>query len=182
VANYQNRWTAQKAAGATINKEFTILASILADHGQWTQIRRNVKRVGENESAGRALLPDEEANLLKATSQVALKQGHWSPIFTVTILGLNTGMRHSEVRNLRWSDVDMDKRVLVVGKSKTKAGSVRPLPLTRPPWAVLDMWASRFLNRKPSDFIFPACENERIDPASDISNWRTAWRKACEVA
>lgn len=54
VTAYQNHRIAQKAAGATINKEFSVLGSILADHGQWSVIRRNVRRVQENESAGRA--------------------------------------------------------------------------------------------------------------------------------
>lgn len=65
MATYQQHRIEQKAAGATINKELNVLASILADHRQWAKIRRIVKRVEENDSAGRALLPDEEANLLK---------------------------------------------------------------------------------------------------------------------
>ena len=112
VAAYQKARVAEGAAGATVNKEFTVLASILADHGRWAEIRRDVKRLDENESAGRALLPDEEARLLQASSQVGSKQGHWSPIYTVTVLGLNTGLRHSEVRKRCWADMDLEKRVL----------------------------------------------------------------------
>lgn len=182
VAAYQKARTAEDAAGATVNKEFTVLASILADHGLWNCIRRDAKRLEENESAGRALLPDEESRLLRAVSQVAAKQGHWSPIYAVTVLGLNTGLRHSEVRQLRWANVDLEKRVLVVGPTKTKAGSGRPVPLTEPAWAALDMWASRFPNRKPDDFVFPACETGHIDPSRPITNWRTAWHRACVLA
>lgn len=58
-----------------------------------------------NECAGRALLPDEETGLLRAVSQVGTGQEHWSPIYTVTVLGLNTGLRHSEVRQLRWANL-----------------------------------------------------------------------------
>jgi hypothetical protein len=61
VAAYHNARKAKGAAGATINNEFTVLASILADHGRWAEIRRDVKRLDENESAAHALLPDEEA-------------------------------------------------------------------------------------------------------------------------
>lgn len=182
VAAYQKGRAAEDAAGATVNKEFTVLASVLADHGMWTRIRRDAKRLEENESAGRALLPDEESRLLQATSQVAVKQGHWSPIYTVTIVGLNTGLWHSEIRKLHWDDIDLEKRVLVVGRTKTEAGSGRPVPLTDPAWAALDMWASRFPNRKPDDYVFPACENGHIDPARPIANWRTAWHNAtCQV-
>jgi integrase len=178
VAAYQKARAAEDAAGATVNKEFTVLASILADHGLWNGIRRDAKRLDENESAGRALLPDEESRLLRTASQIGAQQGHWSPIYTVTVLGLNTGLRHSEVRQLRWGSVDLGKRVLVVGQTKTESGSGRPVPLTDPAWAALDMWASRFSNRKSDDFVFPACETGHIDSARPIANWRTAWRNA----
>ena len=50
--------------------------------------------------------------------------------------------------------------------------------MTEPAWAALDMWASRFPNRKPDDFIFPACETGHIDTTLPIANWRTAWKNA----
>ena len=159
-----------------------MLASILADHNLWNGIRRDAKRLVENESAGRALQPDEESRLLWAASKVGIKRGHWSPIYIVTVLGLNTGLRHSEVRQLRWANVDLAKRVLVVGQAKTEAGSGRPVPLTEPAWAALEMWASRFPNRKPDEFVFPACETSYLDPSRPIANWRTAWHHAtCAV-
>jgi len=80
VAAYQKARAAEDAAGATVNKEFTVLASILADHGLWNGIRRDAKRLEENDSAGRALLVDEEARLLRVAAQAGAKQGHWSPI------------------------------------------------------------------------------------------------------
>jgi integrase len=100
----------------------------------------------------------------------------------VAVLGLNTGLRHSEVRKLTWKNVDLEKRVLVVGESKTAAGSGRPVPLTQPAWAALDFWASRFPNRRPEHFVFPACENGQIDPERPIAHWRTAWRRAYREA
>jgi integrase len=69
-----------------------------------------------------------------------------------------------------------------VGESKTPAGKGRPVPLTQPAWAVLDLWTSRFPDRKSDHFVFPACENGRIDPGRPIANWRTAWRRACREA
>lgn len=182
VAAYQKTRVAKGAAGATINKEFTVLASILADHGRWARIRRDVKRLDENENTGHAPLPDEEARLLQATSQMGLKQGHWSPNCTVTVLGLNTRLRHSEVRKRSWADVDLAEHVLVVGKTKTEAGSGRPVPLTPAAWSVLDMWASRFPNCRPSDYIFPACENGHLNPSKPIAHWRTARHRARTLA
>jgi len=88
-------------------------------------------------------------------------------------------MRHKEIRKLKWKNLDLENRVLKVGESKTEAGKGRPVPLTQPAWAVLDVWASRSPNRKVEHFVFPACENGHIDPERPVVDWRTAWRHAC---
>jgi integrase len=113
---------------------------------------------------------------------VGRQQGNWTPLYPVTVLGLNTGMRHREIRTLKWKNLDLENRVLKVGESKTEAGKGRPVPLTQPAWAALDVWASRSPDRKPEHFVFPACENGQVDPERPIVNWRTAWRRACREA
>jgi integrase len=182
ILAYQKARLVQNAAGATINKEIACLSSILSDCGVWEQVRRDVKRMEENEEAGRALSRAEERRLLECASNVGRHQGKWTPLYTVTVLGLNTGMRHKEIRTLRWKNLDLANRVLRVGESKTEAGRGRPIPLTQPAWAALEMWSSRFPDRMPDHFAFPASENGRIDPERPIANWRTAWRRACREA
>jgi integrase len=145
-------------------------------------VRHDVKRLEENEEAGRALSRDEEKRLLHHTSIVGRHQGNWTPLYTVTVLGLNTGMRHKEIRTLKWKNLDLTNRVLRVAESKTPTGRGRPIPLTQPAWTALDMWASRFPDAKPHDFVFPACENGHLVPERPIANWRTAWRRACGEA
>ena len=34
-----------------------------------------------------------------------------------------------------------------------------------------------FIGIEPSHFLFPACENDRIDPTVPVKTWRTAWRR-----
>jgi integrase len=182
IVTYQKARLAQFAAGATINKEIACLSSILGECGVWEQVRRDVKRLDENEEAGRALSRDEEKRLLECAPVIGRHFGNWTPLYAVTVLGLNTGMRHKEIRTLKWKNLDLPNRVLRVGESKTEAGKGRPIPLTQPAWASLDMWASRFPDRKLDHFVFPACENGRIDPERSIANWRTAWRRACREA
>lgn len=180
IVAYQRARLAQNAAGATINKEVVCLSSILGEYGMWEQLRRDVKGLEENKP-GRALSREEEKWLLERASHVGVHQGSWTPLYTVTVLGLNTGMRHTEIRRLQWSNLDLDNRILRVGESKTEAGRGRPIPLTQPAWAALDMWASRFPNRKPEHFVFPACENGRTNPERPIANWRSAWRRVTGV-
>jgi integrase len=177
IAEYQRARLAESAAGATINKEIACISSILSDCGVWERVRRDVKRLTENEEAGRALAPAEEKNLLNRASLAGENQGKWTPLYAVTVLALNTGMRHKEIRTLRWKDIDLENRVLRVAESKTKAGAGRPIPLTQPAWAVLHYWAAQFPERQQEHFVFPACENGRVDPNRGITHWRTAWRR-----
>ena len=58
--------------------------------------------------------------------------------------------------------MDIGQRVLVVGRTKTEAGSGRPVPLTQPAWTALDMWASRFPKRQPDDYVFPQRKVEMV--------------------
>jgi integrase len=103
-------------------------------------------------------------------------------LYTVAVFGLNTGMRQKEIRTLRWKNLDLANRVLKVGESKTEARRSRPIPVAQPAWAVLEMWSSRFPDRKPDHFVFPTSENGQNDPEHHIANWRTAWRRACNEA
>lgn len=177
IADYQKKRIADGAAGATVNKEVACISSILGDHGVWARIRRDVKRVPENEEAGRALEPAEERMLLEKTAAAGEYQGKWTPLYTVSVLALNTGMRHKEIRTLRWKDIDLESGVLRVAESKTKSGVGRPIPLTPPALAALRYWGDRFPERRPEHFAFPACENGKIDPTRGVASWRTAWRR-----
>jgi len=89
VASYQKAGLSQGAAGATINNELACFSSMLNDCGVLAQIRRDVKYLDENEEAGRALSQDEERALMQAASAIGRTRSDWSPIYTVTILGLN---------------------------------------------------------------------------------------------
>jgi hypothetical protein len=60
--------------------------------------------------------------------------------------------------------------MLIVGESKNDAGEDWPVPRTKPAWAALDVWASRFPNCKPNDFVFPPCENGNVDHSKPIRN------------
>lgn len=115
IAAYQKVRLVQEAAGATINKEIACLSSILAHCGMWEQLRRDVKRLEENEDAGRALSLQQESQLLVRASNIGRHQGNWTPLYTVTVLGLNTGMRHSEIRRLKWKNLNLGDRFLKSG-------------------------------------------------------------------
>jgi integrase len=104
-------------------------------------------------------------------------------------------MRYSEIRLLRWRQVDFLARILTVGKSKSPTGAGRAIPLNRRILSGLDMWAAQFPNRQPTHFVFArekygaAGEQDSFgftagpvvydtDPTRPIGDWKEAWEKA----
>ncbi len=57
---------------------------------------------------------------------------------------------------MRWSQVDFIRRTITVGKSKTRGGDGREIPLNDEAFEILVEWHSRFENPKPNDFVFPS--------------------------
>jgi integrase len=105
-----------------------------------------------------------------------------SACHTATVLALNTAMRKNEIRLLRWEQIDLEKRTVIVGLSKTEAGTGRLITLNPPAFGALVQWAGRFPAAKPRDYVFPWCENGEIDPSRPTKGWRTAWRTALKRA
>jgi integrase len=49
----------------------------------------------------------------------------WAPsnLIRYLVLALNDGMRDSEIKRLTWNQIDWDKKILTVGRSKSEAGT-----------------------------------------------------------
>lgn len=75
--------------------------------------------------------PAEKGRLL-ATAKLAAAH-----ILPALMLEMNTGMRGPEIKNLAWGQVDLTKRYLAVGRSKTDAGEGWTIPLNSALQAVL---------------------------------------------
>src|SRR5215831_19417133 len=99
---------------------------------------------------GRAVTLEEESVLLIACSQSRSRS-----LLPAVTLALNTCMRYSELRLLRWHQVDFGARLLKVGRSKTEFGTGRVIPLNARAAAVLEFWASNFPDRKSTHYVFP---------------------------
>lgn len=102
------------------------------------------------EVVGKALTQTEEAALLNEC-----RKSRSQSLYVVVELALNTCMRYSEIRFLQWSQIDLSKSELQVGKSKTENGEGRVIPLNQRVRTVLDFWAGRFQQRKLNHFVFP---------------------------
>lgn len=96
---------------------------------------------------------DEMRRLLEAA------QAHsYTGLFELYATALYTGMRAGELAGLRWSDVDLDRRLITVQRSfdkPAKSKKIRRVPIVDPLLPVLRAWKLRGAS---AELVFP---NER---------------------
>jgi integrase len=197
IAALQRRRQGEGLSGRQVNCEVATLRAILRHYGLWAQISARVRMQPERTDTGRALSVKEECQLLDA---IALSP---SPaLYPFFILSLDAGLRPAETRALRRRDVNLVWREgaiaggeVVVGRSKTKAGTGRVIPLTRRACAALTLWLSRFPDAQPDSCLFPfhhvgLAGNKRhahlwgikLDRPMSHYSYKTAWNTARENA
>jgi len=198
VMDYQTIRLKEKASGKTINEEVRVLLQIMGDMGDpiRLRLRRQKKlKVAENPNCGKALSLEDEGKLLKAaktrepdpeTGKIDLKDTRSPMIHTVIQLALNTAMRDSEIRTLRWERLDFLRRIITVGKSKTKAGTGRTIPMNEPLFESLvehkEWFEEDVCAVSPELYVFPFGKNRKYDPTRPISTFKTAWTNVREKA
>ena len=169
---------AQKEVGpAYINMEMGVIRRILKRAKRWHLMADDLKPLKERRQVGRALAHEEKLRLLK----MAESKPEWLNVRLAQALALNTTMRGCEIKGLRWRDVDLIERILTVRRATTKTDAgERAIPLNANAMAaVVELYrrAQDQCGVEPHHYIFPACENGKIDPTHPQKTWRTAWRR-----
>lgn len=195
VADYQRDRLASGVSPRTVNYEIGALCGILKQYGLWSRFADKVKSLRERHDVGRAIPLDEEEKLLAAS-----KESRSPALLPLMVLAFDTGLRAGELQTLRQQDLSLEwdngviaSGELVVGKSKTAAGTGRAIPLSRRACAALTVWLSRFADAEPSSYVFP---KHKIGIGGDngtplvygvelsryMGSWRSAWKSACATA
>jgi integrase len=85
-----------------------------------------------------------------------------------------------------WSQIDWDKKILTVGRSKTEAGAGRTIPLNGTQLAALvdhlRWYVNQFGEVKPEWFVFPGGSRFPKDPARPTGSLKTAWNNVRKKA
>ena len=114
-------------------------------------------------------------------------------MYPATVLALNTGLRYSDMRLLKWQQVDLTSGEVTVGKSKTRCSSGLVVPLNQKAFEAMKSWAGQFPLRHPEDAVFPseryggpgngfdACVY-KTDPQRPIGSFKKAWQAAKKIA
>ena len=169
---------------SSINREIGLLKSMLNRAVKWKQIHANAIRDAElfkldDVPSDRVLSREEELKLLAACeeSELRYRAPHLSAIILVA---LYTGLRRGEILRLRWADINFQKNVLIVQKSKTKAGKGRNVNLN----SMLRRKLLALFEQEHGEWIFPSPKRFQIQgqPESHISDVKNAFRRAVSVA
>jgi len=166
----------------TVNMEIDCLARALGF--QWRMLWPKLKRLEETKDTGRALTVDEEQKLLELAA--ANKRSPMALPFLR--IALSTGMRFSEIRTLKWARIDLTKRLLIVGQSKTAAGTGRGLPMNESLYRTLAkhaFWVEGKLGRPPApdEYVFPFSKRwGPLDPTRPILGIKSAWESIRDKA
>lgn len=180
VSRYQQQRLSENTSPKTINLEVGTLRAVLRKNRLWANLQPDVKLLRTRDDVGRAISDDEERKLLDAC--LASRSRSLYPAVT---LALSSGMRYSEIRLLKWKQLDFGKRTLTVGDSKTESGAGRLIPLNDRAFHVLSMWAAQFPSREPAHYVFPfekcgaAGDDFKpcvwgTDPTAAIGDWKEA--------
>jgi integrase len=177
LLSYREARAQRRASPAYINMEMGAIRRILKRAKRWDLVAADLKPLKERRQVGRALTPEEKVRLLK----MAESNPDWQNARLAQILALNTAMRGCEIKGLRWRDVDLIDHALTVGRATTKTDAgERVIPLNaNAVVAIVELYRRAQMSggTEADHYVFPACENGRIDPRRPQTTWRTAWRR-----
>ena len=154
---------------ATLNRYRSVLSSIFKYAvGEGYVASNPVTKIPAktlNNKIVRYLSNSERQNLL-----AACQQSSWKPLYRLVLLAMTTGMRKSELMNLRWSDIDFTRSVAML--ATTKNGEPRHCPI---PSIALNEF--KLIRQVGDGLVFPS---EKI-PTKPFE-FRKHWDKAINVA
>ncbi|MCX7858187.1 MAG: site-specific integrase [Deltaproteobacteria bacterium] len=173
ISSCMHKRREEGAASATINRERAMLSkafNLAVNVWGWimTNPCQKVPPYPENNKRDRWLTWEEEERLL-AASEPYLN----GALRDIIILALNTGMRQGEIMNLRWDQIDFDKRVIIL--QETKTGTPRGVPLNN---TVFKMLVRRYTERKNSEYVFSTRKGTKIGTRNMLRGFYKALSKA----
>ena len=135
----------RRRSPATVNRFLSVLSKIfsLASDAELVDNNpcRKVRQFRLNNERVRVLSSEEERDLLSALSQNEL-------VKQIVVFALNTGFRRGEIFDLKWFDIDFNRRMIQIRQSKSNKKRVVPMNATI--WELLNSMA------RTSEFVFPS--------------------------
>ena len=170
ISDYKVKRRMEGAAPRTVNYELTLMghAFNLAVR-EWEWLKDNpvnkVQKEKVNNLIERWLTLEEEQKLKKASPK-------W--LQEIIVFAINTGLRQSEILDLQWSQVDMDRQTITIFEQKNK--SVDTLPLSQ---TALNVLLPKSENpHSENDHVFQNTCGKRILASNLIRAFQEAAKKS----
>lgn len=162
----------KKVEPATVNREMRCLGHMFNMAITWGHVKKNpvseVKSLKEPPGRVRYLIQEEMKALFKTIDQLPGRSGIY--LRPIVVMALNTGMRKSEILNLKWKNIDLEGRKITIMKSKNN--EIRTIPINENLYHELKK-VSRHIQ---SEYIF--CHGN----GKSFGNVRKSFEKAVEDA
>jgi integrase len=179
ILGYQSARLKEKAAPKTINEEVGFLLRVLPDHGDALRARLRRKKqlkLKVRQQVGRAFSAEEKALLYEQ----ALKRRS-AAIYPALVLAFNCGLRDKELRDLQWGRIHLDEAYLVVGETKTEAGTGRTIPLNSVALeALMDhakWYETKFGQLNAAWFVSPFGKPQPTNPTRACTTFKASGRR-----
>lgn len=157
----------EKVSGSTVNKELSCLKHMFNMAIDESIVVENpVKKVRffrENSQKERILTDTEEEELLRHVN------GYLKDII---IIALNTGMRRGEILNLKWGNMDLERKFIFV--ERTKSGKVRNIPMNS---LLENTLVGLWLRKADEEYVFWNTKSGK--PIQDV---KKSFKSACREA
>jgi len=170
ISEYKVRRIGEKASPRTVNYELTLMShafNIAIKEWEWLKENpvRNVSKEKVKNNIERWLTLDEEKRLLEVSPK-------W--LQEIIIFAINTGFRQSEILDLKWTQIDFERRTITI--SEQKNGGVDTLPFNE---KVLKLLIERFKSRSDKTaLVFPNGNQNRMGNRNLLKAFYTALTKA----
>lgn len=125
VERFKKERRSERAAPATINRELAVLSHLLSRALEWGWIKAapaKIRRFQEANARIVYLTKEQCAALEQAAAQDQNENVH-----AFVMIGLRTGMRHSEILAIRHENIDLDRKAIWIPQAKAGA---REQPVT----------------------------------------------------
>ena len=181
VLKYQTDRLAEGASPKTINEEVGFLLRLLSV-SQAGALRAQLKqqkklKLKVEKTVGRAFTVEEKSALVSSTKAPNRRS---KGINLATMLALHAGLRDKEIRTLQWTRLDLEKRIVTVGETKTAAGTGRTIPMNADLLTAAveysKWYVGRFGSTKHDWYVFPFGKTAGQDPTRPQTSMKTAWR------
>lgn len=170
ISEYKVKRRQEGASPRTINYELTLMShayNIAIRDWEWIEVNP-VKKVSKEKVRNqieRWLTSEEEKKLLEVSPK-------W--LQEIIVFAINTGFRQSEILDLKWSQIDFNRRTVIISEQKNQG--VDTLPLNE---SVLRIMNERNLLRSgKTDYVFHTSNSTRFNFRHLIRAFENAIKKS----